>query len=70
MVDKGFVTALAQKFNEQRAPQDHSTQTDANSPTGGISIEKGLLPSAQVGQTITMEVTSVDDKTVYLKIVR
>jgi len=26
MVDKGFVTALAQKFNEQRAPQDHSTQ--------------------------------------------
>lgn len=65
----GFSTAVAEKYNAQVREKDHSTQIDPNTPTGGISISKGLLPAAQVGQVITLEVTASDDNTVHLKIV-
>lgn len=65
-----FGTMLAEKYGSQVRQKDRSTQIDANTPTGGISIEKGLLPNAQIGQVITLEVTAVDDKSVHLRIIK
>jgi len=65
-----FGTMLAEKYGRLIRNKDRSTQIDANTPTGGISIKRGLLPAAQVGQTITLEVTAVDDKSVHCRIIK
>jgi len=43
-------------------------QNDNVTASGGISVKKGLLPNAKVGQVYVMKVVSIDNKKVYLQV--
>jgi len=45
-------------------------QNDNVVASGAISLKKGLLPNAKVGQVYTMKVVSIDNKKVYLQVLK
>ena len=45
-------------------------QNDNVTAAGGISVKKGLLPNSKVGQIYIMKVVSIDNRKVYLQVVK
>lgn len=61
---------LRERLNTMKKTTQGVMQNDNVTATGGISVKKDLLPNAKVGQVYVMKVVSIDNRKVYLQVVK